>query len=100
MPRYICHHEGMFFEWSTVVDAPVTYGMNREAFETYYAEEYGRSRMHELPERMERAERTGTSCMLGYDSLESLMAFNRAGPKGGCAKFSTLIRKLKAGQGL
>lgn len=66
-------------EWSTVVDAPVTYGVTLERFKTYYRERYGTEGIKELPERLERVERTGTSDLIG--TLAGLLACNRAGDK-------------------
>lgn len=78
MPRYICKIEDKYFEWSTIVDAPVTYGMTLEEFTQYYREEYGEQGMRDLPERMERVEAKGTSA-LAYGSLDELLECNRAG---------------------
>jgi hypothetical protein len=75
MPRYVCQYNGRWFEWSTVVDAPVTFGMTREEFIDYYNNEYsGR----DLESRMERAEQKGTSSMMD-STLEDLITSNRAG---------------------
>lgn len=92
MGRYICHHEGFFFEWSTVVDAPVTYAMPREEFEQFYREEYGRSRMDEFERRMARATETGTSAH-GY-TLAEVVSGNRAGPDETEATFEQIIKEL------
>ena len=66
-------------EWSTGLDAPVTYGVPLERFKAYYRERYGTEGMKELPERLERVERKGTSDMIG--TLAGLIACNRAGDK-------------------
>lgn len=83
MPRYIIKldtpHGPRYMEWSTVVDAPVTYGVPLERFKAYYRERYGTEGMKELPERLERVERTGTSDMIG--TLDGLISCNRAGDK-------------------
>lgn len=91
MPRFIIHHDGYFLEWSTVVDAPVSYGMRREEFEEYYLAEHGRSGMLELAARLERAERNGTSA-IPFTSVESLTSLNRAGPRTECIPFSEIFR--------
>lgn len=82
MPKYICKLEidgvDHYFEWSTIVDAPVTYGMPLEEFREYYRSEHGESGMRDLPERLERVEQKGTSSMLD-DSLDDLIQGNRAG---------------------
>lgn len=79
MGRFIVHHKGWFFEWSTVVDAPVTYGMTRLQYEAYYLEENGTRSASELAERMKRTLEKGTSAH-DYSSAEELMeGYNRAG---------------------
>ena len=46
MPRFILKIEDnskeYYMEYSTVVDAPITYGMDLETFKRYWKEEYGR----------------------------------------------------------
>ena len=63
MPRFIVKlSEGdkeWYMEWSTVVDAPVTYGMSLEEFNKYYQEENGLRGMEDLPKRMERVKARG-----------------------------------------
>ena len=66
-----------YLEWSTIVDAPVTYGMSLEEFEEYYKEEYGNKGINQLPARLERVERTG--CSAFNTTLDSLLACNKAG---------------------
>lgn len=78
MPRFIVRLEGRYFEWSTVVDSPITAPMTREEFAAYYREEYGRSAMTEFEERMVRVEERGVSAF-AYESAEDLMDGNRAG---------------------
>jgi len=83
MGRCIVKLKDVYFEWSSVVDAPVTYGMKKEDFIDYYREEYGRSGMEELLKRLERVEKSGTS-LLTQVSAEELLTFNRAGEKESC----------------
>lgn len=92
MGRFICHHEGHFFDWSTIVDAPVTSAMTREEYEDFYRERHGSEGMRELPARLERAMKNGTSCVDGYcSSLESLVVGNRAGPGEGEATLAQVL---------
>ena len=81
MARIIVKLRDYYFEYSSVVDAPVTWGMNREAFETYYREEYGRSSLEDFQERMKRVEQNGTSSM-SESSVEEVLSCNCAGPNG------------------
>lgn len=67
-----------YLEWSTVVDAPVTYGMSMGEFEDYYKSAYGNEGMIGLPERMIRVEKKGTSSIID-DNLHTLIRGNKAG---------------------
>lgn len=78
MPRYIIKIKDKYFEWSTIVDAPVTYGMSLDEFRSYYRQEYGDSSMSTLDERLVRVENKGTSSMM-HDSLKDCISYNRAG---------------------
>ena len=79
MGSYIAHHDGRFLQWSTVTDAPDTFGMPRAEFEAWYREEYGRRGSVDLAVRLERAVNFGTSDPFGGD-LAGLASGNRAGP--------------------
>jgi hypothetical protein len=82
MPRYIVKipHEGQdyYLDWSTIVDAPVTYGLSLDEFKEYYRGEYGRSSLMELDERLARVNEKGTSSVF-HKNLEDLICCNRAG---------------------
>ena len=83
MPRFLValrrDNEIRYIEWSTVVDAPVTYGMTRDELEAYIREEYGREGERALPARLARLDAKGTSSHI-YDSADDVMSVNRAGP--------------------
>lgn len=81
MSRKIIKLGDYYFEYSTVVDAPVTWGMTLKDFEAYYLFEYGRSSIEDFIERMKRVEEKGTSS-LTEDGAESTMEYNCAGPNG------------------
>jgi hypothetical protein len=83
MARTIAEFGGKYLEWSSVVDAPVTYLMSREEFLTYLTEEYGRAGVLDFETRMARVDAQGTSSKLGT-TKESLLSFNRAGPDESC----------------
>jgi hypothetical protein len=83
MSRYIVKIKDYYLDWSTIVDAPITFGLVLEEFNKYYKEEYGRVGMLNLPERLNVADKKGTSA-LDYDDLEDLVTFNRAGPEESC----------------
>lgn len=68
MPKFIIKMEKdgeeRYLEWSTIVDAPVTYGMTYDEFLEYYRVEYGAHSMDNLVGehgRMQRVHAKGTS---------------------------------------
>jgi len=96
MPKIICHlPNGNFLEWSTVVDAPTTYGMPRGEFDQYALQCYGSNYFeNEHPIRMKRALENGTSSHppIGV-SFEKLAAHNRAGPNESCLSIDEIIAR-------
>lgn len=86
MPRYIVRlvdrktDRSYWMEWSTIVDAPVSYGMPLEEFLEHYKNEYGEAGDRELMPRIRRVLANGTSCAQGT-SVADLIDGNRAGPK-------------------
>jgi hypothetical protein len=85
MPRYIIklhdkkENKDYYLEWSTVVDAPVTYGQSLEDFKEYYKQANGTNSMAELEERLKRVEEKGISGIAPFDDLEAEISRNRAG---------------------
>lgn len=79
MPQYILKIEGRYLLWSTVVDAPITFGASREGIAAEIESLYGTEVRRDHEARMDRVERTGTSAI--GESAESVMRHNRAGPK-------------------
>ena len=78
MGHFIIKIKDRYFDWSTIVDAPITNSMTRKEFEAYHREEYGRRYHREnFQIRMKRVEETGTS-VIGQD-LEQVLMLNRAG---------------------
>lgn len=66
--------------WSSIVDAPITYGVPLKELEDYLREEEGARYMREdHPRRMERVEKYGTSSLHG-ETPEEFIVVNRAGP--------------------
>jgi len=84
MPTCIAKIKNKYFEWSTIVDAPVTYGMSLEQFKEYYKHQYGQSGMDKLEDRLKRVEKTGTYFHDGM-TVRELLQGNRAGPDEKCA---------------
>ena len=68
----------MFAEWSSVVDAPVTYFMYENEMIEYLKDAYGSNGIDENLKRIERAKQNGTSSYM-YQNIDDLISFNRAG---------------------
>ena len=77
MGRYIIKIDDLYFEWSTIVDAPVTYGMLESELVKYIRDQYGLKGLVGLNDRLMRVKKTGTSAH-GL-TLDELIEFNRAG---------------------
>lgn len=101
MPRYIvklpCDGTDYYLLWSSVVDAPVTYGMTLEEFRAFYENECGSLLVQDAPNgldaRMERVEETGTSDILCRDPVEQWTAYNRAGPDESQLTFAEIVEQ-------
>ncbi len=84
MPTFIVRFDTdrgpRYLEWSTVVDAPVTWGVPLEEYQRYYRHMRGEDGMRDLSKRIARADGpTRCSAMPGVDTLEGLILCNRAG---------------------
>lgn len=89
MARPILHHQGVFVQWSTISDAPVTTGLARDAMVAHLVARNDRP-MHRILEAMELAEAYGTSYVgedgmpeKGMNSLDEMYC-NRAGADESC----------------
>ncbi len=81
--------EDWYMEWSTVSDGP-GWGYCLETFKLLWGERFGSEGLRELEERLVRVEAKGTS-MLDHKNVDETIAFNRAGPKGGCLTKNQII---------
>jgi hypothetical protein len=68
-----------FMLWSTVVDAPTSLLMPRDAFVRCYQERIGDT-PREISKRLDRASRQGTSWLNSLESAADAIDGNRAGP--------------------
>lgn len=81
MPRCVAKlAEDTYVEWSTIVDAPVTYTMTREQMLSYLDRKDGERSYDENRQRLNRTDLTGTS-FHDATSLKNLISGNRAGEK-------------------
>lgn len=76
MSRAIVKIKDKYFIWSSIVDAPITYGLTLDQLKEWHKEEYGRS--VDIEERLERVEKYGTS-LQRFTNVEKLIRLNRAG---------------------
>lgn len=72
-----------YMEWSTISAAPRSYGMSLDELHDYIREEYGREGLRELPERLARIKKTGTSFVNDEYTVDLLIHSNRAGRNPG-----------------
>ena len=70
MARHILKIGDQYLEWSSITDSPTCYLMSKQEMIDDFRIE---------PDRMDRAEATGTSSLVG-DDLAAALRFNRAGP--------------------
>lgn len=97
MPRIVARFQTpdgwRYLEWSTVVDAPITFGMPLDEFEDWYRDEYGRDGVERfrdvLLSRFDRVvqDADGNLVMASTTSefkprVEDLVLRNRAGDDG------------------
>jgi len=81
MSKIICHHNGRYNLYSTIADGfCYVSSLTLEQIECLTKEEYGQSGLRELPERLERAHKFGSSSMF-KEGLDSFLCCNRAGEK-------------------
>lgn len=80
MGRCIVKLGSKYVEWSTFVDAPVTYGLTAEQLEVHIRHEHGENGIRQHAERMARVEATGTSWLGSQETAETFVLCNRAGP--------------------
>lgn len=79
MARTIVKINEYYLEWSSIIDAPITFGMSRDEFEVYHRDEYGAHGHRDFNDRMARVEKTGSSYLLDTTACE-VVSGNRAGP--------------------
>lgn len=69
-----------YFEWSTIVDAPVAGPFTLEQLKLYIAEMYGAEGVSYLPSRLKRCDLHGHSALDRDDKTwQEYISFNRAG---------------------
>jgi hypothetical protein len=94
MGNFLVKLGAKYLEWSTIVDAPVTYLLTRDEMREYLRDEYGRSGSRDTEERLARCDQYGTSSL--YQTRDSLIANNRAGDGDTSLTLDELIAKYQA----
>lgn len=80
MAALILHKDGAYNIYGTIADGPhYESALTLEQLTEVIGREFGEAGLRELPQRLERAHRTGCSSMRG-ETLEDCIACNRAGP--------------------
>jgi hypothetical protein len=88
--------ENEYVEWSSVVDAPVSWIMTLDELKLHVSREQGNDGLRDLPRRLERVEKFGTSLIdPHYESAEEYVRFNRAGPNESCLTMDELRRRYR-----
>ena len=90
MGRYIIKLKDRYFDYSTVVDAPVTEPMTLDAYRAEYCRKFGQGAIRELDQRLERVEVKGTSSHI-HSSAWDTIAHNRAGPEESCLSMDEFL---------
>lgn len=79
MGRTLIKLKEFYLEWSSIIDAPLTFGMGLDELKTYIKDEYGEQGLRDLEVRLVRVEEKGTSEFDAADVVDTIW-FNRAGP--------------------
>jgi hypothetical protein len=82
---------GWYLEWSNIVDAPTTWGMDRAELSAYYVQRYGSEGAAKLPELLELADRTG--CSIPHVTIDEVIASNCAGDDDETLTREQIIKK-------
>ena len=91
MGQFIVKLKEHYLIWSTIADAPLTYGMTRDELTEWTRDEYGKKGLEELPARLARVDAKGTSAHR-EESAVSTIWLNRAGPNESCLTIEGIYR--------
>jgi hypothetical protein len=91
MGRPILYHDGLFFEWSTICDAPASCAMTRAEMEEWLANFRGDT---DVSERLDRAVQHGTSLQNDSSTAQEYVSWNRAGSNETFLSFDDLITHI------
>lgn len=84
MPRFTVKLETprgpRYLEWSTIVDAPISWGMTLAEYKRYYRDKYGSEGARDLVQVLAEIDQQGTATR--FETAEQLVTCNRAGLGG------------------
>lgn len=93
MANVILHKDGAYQVYTTIGDGPCfESALTLAQLTEYIQQELGAAGLRDLPQRLERAHRTGCSSALGL-TLEEVLATNRAGPKEKALSVEDFVRR-------
>lgn len=78
MARIFIRLQNLYCEWSTIVDAPVSYMMNAGELIAYIEKRYGEQGLREAEASLANLKDHGTSCCYPWSPAQ-IIANNRAG---------------------
>jgi len=93
MTKCLIKIKDKYFEWSTVSDSPITYGMSKTELRDHIKEEYGNDGIDALPKRLKRISINGTSAI--GETLSETTSVNRAGESETCITIQQIYDRYK-----
>lgn len=94
MPRFIVKltdkDKDYYLHWSTIVNAPISYGMPLDEFKEYYKEKYGQDCLYDLERSLNQVEKRGVNSW--EETPETLISGNRAGKDEKTLTMSQIIK--------
>lgn len=95
MERFIVKlDKNKYVEWSSVVDAPVTFILNKEEMLSYLDEMHGKISFSKNRKDIDMADRKGTSSLI-YNDVKLLLSCNGAGEKEESISLDEILKKYK-----
>jgi hypothetical protein len=93
MGHIIAKFGDRYMDWTTVSDGPLTPLLTLPELKRYIVERYGYKALDELPERLARIEKFGTSSQMGT-TAEDLLSNNSCGPGRKCVESAEEMIRL------
>jgi len=92
MGRFIIKLKDKYLVWSTIVDAPVTRGMDEAELRAWNAKEYGvQAKGMGLDKSIEDCDKEGNNT---GQNVDGILSCNQAGPKGECLTMNEVYERF------